>query len=102
LAAYQHLLTTNPNDVEANSALAFIYAQQGRLDEAIQANQLVLQQSPQDYDSLKNLAILYQQKGQLREALDSARQAQAVAPESETTNWEKFIADLENQLANAG
>ncbi len=100
--AYQHLLKTGPNDVEANSALAFIYAQQGHLDEAIQANQAVLQQLPDDYDSWKNLAILYQQKGQLRESLDAAKKAQAVAPESEAANWEKFIADLENQLANAG
>jgi tetratricopeptide (TPR) repeat protein len=102
LQIYQRLLQSNPNDVEANSALAFIYAQQGRLDEAIQANQSVLQQSPDDYDSLKNLAILYQQKGQLQEALTAARQAQSVAPESEAANWEKFIADLENQLAKAG
>lgn len=102
LPVYQQLLQAAPNDVEVNSALAFIYARQGRLDEAIQANQAVLQQSPQDYDSLKNLAILYQQKGQLREALDAAKQAQAVAPPAEAASWEKVIADLENQLSQAG
>ncbi|NJN94730.1 MAG: tetratricopeptide repeat protein [Anaerolineales bacterium] len=46
LPLYQRLLQTNPGDLEANSALAYVYAQQGRLDEAIQANQLVLQQNP--------------------------------------------------------
>jgi tetratricopeptide (TPR) repeat protein len=102
LPLYQRLLQTNPNDIEANSALAFIYAQQGRVDEAIQANQQVLQQKPDDYDSLKNLAILYQQKGQLQEALIAAKQAQAVAPAAEAANWEKFISDIENRLANAG
>ncbi len=99
---YQRLLQNNPNDVEANSGLAFIYAQQGRLDEAIQANQTVLQQKPNDYDSLKNLAILYQQKGQLQEALNAANQAKSVAPASEAANWDKFISDIENQLAKAG
>ncbi|MCK6626354.1 MAG: tetratricopeptide repeat protein [Anaerolineae bacterium] len=102
LPYYQRILQTNPGDVEANSALAYIYAQQGRLDEAIQANQLVLQQKPNDYDSLKNLAILYQQKEQWQEALNAAKQAQTVAPESEATNWEQFISDIENRLANAG
>jgi tetratricopeptide (TPR) repeat protein len=102
LQLYQRLLQINPNDVEANSALAFIYAQQGRLDEAIQANQLVLQQKPEDYDSLKNLAILYQQKGQLPEALTAARQAETVAPASEAANWQKFISDIEDQIAKAG
>jgi tetratricopeptide (TPR) repeat protein len=99
---YLQLLQTNPNDLEANSGLAFIYAQQGRLDEAIQANQIVLQQKPNDYDSLKNLAILFQQKGQLQEALNMAKQAQGVAPAAEAANWDKFISDIENQLAKAG
>jgi tetratricopeptide (TPR) repeat protein len=102
LSLYQRILQTYPTDIESNSALAFIYAQQGHLDEAVQANQLVLQQKPDDYDSLKNLAILYQQKGQLQDALNAAKQAQAVAPTSEADNWEKFISDLENSLAKAG
>jgi tetratricopeptide (TPR) repeat protein len=102
LSLYQRLLQIYPNDIEANSALAFIYAQQGRVDEAIQANQQVLQQKPEDYDSLKNLAILYQQKGQLQEALNAAKQAQTVAPATEAANWEKFISDIETRLANAG
>lgn len=102
LEAYQALLQLNPNDVEAHSALAFIYAQQGRPAEAIQHNQMVLQQRPNDYDSLKNLAILYQQQGQWQEALQAAQQAQAVAPATETSNWEQFIIDLENQKNTPG
>ncbi|MFN8455102.1 MAG: tetratricopeptide repeat protein [Anaerolineae bacterium] len=101
-AVYQRLLQSNPSDVEANSGLAFIYAQQGRVDEAIQANQIVLQQKPNDYDSLKNLAILYQQKGQLQDALNAAKQAKSVAPASEAANWDKFISDIEGQLAKTG
>jgi tetratricopeptide (TPR) repeat protein len=85
--------------VEAHSGLAFIYAQQGHLDEAIQHNQLVLQQLPNDYDSLKNLAILYQQKERFPEAVEVAQQAQQAAPDAEKATWDKFISDLQSQLA---
>jgi len=99
LPIYQFLLEQNPNDIEAHSGLAFIYAQQGRLDEAIQHNQLVLQQLPNDYDSLKNLAILYQQKARLPEAVEAAQQAQQAAPDAEKATWDKFISDLQSELA---
>jgi len=96
---YESLVESNAADVESHSALAFIYAQLGRLDEAIQHNHTVLQHLPNDYDSLKNLAILYKQNGQLQEALTFAQQAQTAAPESEKSNWNQFIADVENQIA---
>jgi tetratricopeptide (TPR) repeat protein len=92
----------NPNDIEAHSALAYIYAQQGRLPEAIQENQLVLQQKPNDYDSLKNMAVIYQQMEQWQEALTFAQQALAVAPEAEQPAWQQFITDVENRLASSG
>ncbi|MBN1993498.1 MAG: tetratricopeptide repeat protein [Anaerolineae bacterium] len=98
LPLYLMLVQNNSNDVEAHSALAFIHARQGRLQEAIQENQLVLQQLPNDYDSLKNLAVLYQQLGQWPEALRFAQQAQTVAPESDQPSWQQFIADIESQM----
>ncbi|MBN1221223.1 MAG: tetratricopeptide repeat protein [Anaerolineae bacterium] len=101
LPLYQSLVQLNPQDVEAHSALAFIYARQGRLPEALQENQRVLEQIPNDYDTLKNMAVLYQQLGQWPEALDYARQAQAVAPETEQPSWQQFIADVESQLNGA-
>jgi tetratricopeptide (TPR) repeat protein len=101
LPLYEYVVQQAPN-VQTSSALAFIYAQQGRLPEAIEQNQLVLQQLPGDYDSLKNLALLYRQTGQLQESLSSAQQAREVAPEADRASWEPFIADLETQLADAG
>jgi tetratricopeptide (TPR) repeat protein len=98
LPLYQALMQTNPNDVEAHSALAYIYAQQGRLEEAVLENQRVLEQSPANYDSLKNIAVLYQQMQRWQDALDYARQAQAVAPESDAQNWITFIQNIEQQL----
>jgi tetratricopeptide (TPR) repeat protein len=101
LPLYEYVVQQAPN-VQTSSALAFIYAQQGRLPEAIEQNQLVLQQLPGDYDSLKNLALLYRQTGQLQESLSSAQQAREVAPEADRASWDPFIADLETQLADAG
>ena len=98
---YEAILQST-SDVEAHSALAFIYARQGNLDRAIEQNQLVLQQIPNDYDSLKNLAIIYRDKAEFQQALDFARQAQTAAPEGEAASWDQFIAEIENQLANAG
>ena len=97
LPNYQRLLGNNPNDVEANSAMAFIYARQGNPNEAIQHNQAVLAQSPNDYDTLKNLAILYQQTQQWPEALDVAQKAEAAAPEAEKESWTQFIANIQAQ-----
>lgn len=101
LPLYEFAAQRQPN-AQINSALAFIYAQQGRLPDAIQQNQLVLQQLPNDYDSLKNLALLYQQTGQLQESLTAAQQAREIAPETDRPSWEPFIANLEAQLAATG
>jgi tetratricopeptide (TPR) repeat protein len=92
--------TTTP-DIETFSALGYIYAQQGNLDEAIRYNQLVIDNAPNDYDSLKNLALLHQQKGEFQEALSAAKRAKEMAPEAEAASWDQFITQLETQLADA-
>jgi tetratricopeptide (TPR) repeat protein len=95
---YLQILEKRPNDVEANSALAFIYAQQGRLGDAILHNQKVLENRPDDYDSLKNLAILHQQMGQAQQAIGFAQRAEQAAPEAERASWAPFIQNLQNQI----
>jgi tetratricopeptide (TPR) repeat protein/cyclophilin family peptidyl-prolyl cis-trans isomerase len=78
----------------AHSALAYIYAKLGQLDEAITENLVVLDLMPNDYNSYKNLAILYQQKGDLNKAQTSAEQALTLAPEGERPALEDYIAQL--------
>jgi tetratricopeptide (TPR) repeat protein len=95
---YQQLIENNPDDVESHSALAYIFARQGRVDDAITHNRAVLERSPNDYDSLKNLAILYQQSQRLPEALEAANNALTAAPEGEQASWSQFIANLEAQM----
>jgi tetratricopeptide (TPR) repeat protein len=98
LPLYQLIVENYPRDVEAHSALAFIYAQQERYDEAIEENQLVLELLPDDYDSWKNLAVLYHRQERWSEALEAAQQARSLAPSADLGSWDQFIAGLESQL----
>lgn len=98
---FQRVLALQPNNVQAHSALAYVYAQQGRLAEAIQENQAVVQLLPNDYDSHKNLAILYQQAGDLAQALASAQRAAELAPEADKASWETVLSNLEQELARS-
>jgi tetratricopeptide (TPR) repeat protein len=95
--AYGRALALNPDLVVGHSALAYIYAQQGRLEEAEQENRLVLAAIPDDYATLKNLAIIYRQLDRYEDSLLYARQAleapQALPQEQEQLRT--FIAELE-------
>jgi tetratricopeptide (TPR) repeat protein len=98
--AYNRALSLNPNLIVAHSALAFVYAQQGRLEEAEQENQIVLAAIPGDYATLKNLAIISRQLGRYEESLSYARQAlesPRAVPE-EKTQLEMFIAEIQSLL----
>jgi tetratricopeptide (TPR) repeat protein/O-antigen ligase len=98
--AYNRALSLNPDLVIAHSALAYIYAQQGRLEEAEQENQIVLAALPDDYATLKNLAIISRQLGRLEESLSYARRALAapgVLPD-EKPQVEMFVAEVEALL----
>ncbi|MEM7345414.1 MAG: tetratricopeptide repeat protein, partial [Chloroflexota bacterium] len=99
LPYYEIAIQQNPNDFESYSALAYIYSQQGRIVEAIEANLTVLRLVPNDYDSSKNLAILYQQNQQLPEALSWARTSRDLSPEADIPQWDALIASLESQVA---
>jgi tetratricopeptide (TPR) repeat protein len=96
-AAYKRALGLDPNLVVAHSALAYIYAQQGRLQEAEAENQIVLAAVPGDYATLKNLAIIYRQLGRLDDSLDHARAAleSPFATEEEKNQLEMFIREVE-------
>jgi tetratricopeptide (TPR) repeat protein len=95
--AYKRALALDPNLVVAHSALAYIYAQQGRLQEAEAENQIVLAAVPGDYATLKNLAIIYRQLGRLDDSLDYAQSAleSPYATEEEKTQLEMFIREIE-------
>ncbi|MBN1583659.1 MAG: O-antigen ligase family protein [Anaerolineae bacterium] len=97
-AAYDKALGLDPNSVVAHSALAYIYAQQGRLQEAERANQIVLAAIPGDFATLKNLAIIYRQLARYDDAIAYAQQASESpsATQEDKTQLQVFINEIQN------
>ncbi|MCC7353037.1 MAG: tetratricopeptide repeat protein, partial [Anaerolineae bacterium] len=95
---YKKALALNPRLLQARSALALVYTQQGKLAEAIAENLEVLRGAPNDLQTHRNLALLYQQAGQFSEALAQARIARDLTPEKERGPLDQLIADLEKQM----
>jgi len=93
-ANFSQVLSLDPSNAQAHSALAYVYAKQGRIDEAIAENLTVVNLAPTDYNSHKNLAILYQQKGDLATALSEAEQALELAPTTEMTTLQTYVDQL--------
>jgi tetratricopeptide (TPR) repeat protein len=99
---YQELIAIRPDSLEGYSTLAYIYAQQGKLAEAIQANQTVLKLSPNDpntWNTYKNLAVLYAQSGDLAAAINSAQIAASTAPSDTKTQLLTYISQLRAEIA---
>jgi len=95
--AYRKALALDSDLLMAHSALAYVYAQLGRLEEAERENQLVLAAVPGDLATLKNLAIIYRQLKMYNEAIDYAQQALA-SPQSsdeERTQLRLFINEVQ-------
>ena len=92
--SYQQVIELEPSNALAHSALAYVYARQGRLEEAVFENLQVLELLPNDYNSLKNLAILYQQVEDIPKAIEAAELALPLAPEAEQEALEAFLEQL--------
>ncbi len=98
---YLQVLDLDGSNTIAHSALAYVYARQGRLEEAVAENLNVLSLLPNDYSSYKNLAILYQQLGEIDKAIDSTERALEVAPEEDKEILRNFLDQLK-QLQGGG
>ncbi|MGD9316713.1 MAG: peptidylprolyl isomerase, partial [Anaerolineae bacterium] len=97
---YVQLLDLDAGNPIVHSALAYIYARQGRIDEAISENLAVLDLTPNDYNSLKNLAILYREKGDIEAAISVSEQALALAPEQDRAALETYLEQLRTQTTS--
>jgi len=84
METYQAVLRADNNNAEAHSTLGYIYAQLGRLEEAIQENREVVRLVPTDLNSWRNLAILYQQVGRIDDAITAVQNALRLAPNDAT------------------
>ena len=95
--AYHQVLELDPDNLQAHSALAFAYARQGKVDEAIAENLAVIGLVPDDYNSHKNLALLYEQQGKLARAIAEAELAIATAPENEQEALALYLEQLKQR-----
>ena len=95
-------LKMEPKDLAIRSALASIYLQQKKYDDAITEYTRITADHPADAAALNNLAWVYQQKGDLGKARGLAEQANAVAPRvpqiDDTLGW-ILLAQGETQKA---
>jgi len=96
--AYQRALAVDPDSIAAHSALSYIYAQQGKLEQAEAENLIVLQSVPDDLATLKNLAIIYRQLGQYEDALEYAQRA-IRSPQAEAGDKQQLEAFIEELSA---
>ena len=96
--AYQRALAVDPDSIAAHSALSYIYAQQGKLEQAEAENLIVLQSVPDDLATLKNLAIIYRQLGQYENALEYAQRA-IQSPQAEAADKQQLEAFIEELRA---
>ncbi|MDD5675054.1 MAG: tetratricopeptide repeat protein [Chitinivibrionales bacterium] len=92
-------LEAKPRHIKALNMLAFVYAKQGKLDEAISAYQrLFAFRNQLDPLSLcnahKNLAVLYEQTGDHYTALDEAKIAVVLAPDYAKGAYQAYVDQL--------
>jgi len=88
---FRQVVALDPNNARAHSGLAFVYAKQGKVDQAITENLAVLDLLGDDYGTFKNLAVLYQQKEEIAKAVAAAEQALALAPEEDAQEIQAFL-----------
>jgi cyclophilin family peptidyl-prolyl cis-trans isomerase/predicted TPR repeat methyltransferase len=90
---FQKLVELEPENAEAHAALAYVFYQQGRFDEAIIETEAILELVPDYYASYANLAILYQETNQIEDAISAAEKSIELAPEQEQAGIKSFFVE---------
>jgi tetratricopeptide (TPR) repeat protein len=100
--AYEKAVAIQPELTQAQGVLAYIYAQQGKITEAIQISLDLIKKSPSDpniWNTHKNLALLYAQSGDFPSAIEQAQIAATGAPSDTRAQLQTYIAQLRAQMA---
>ena len=95
IEAYEQAVTTNPGSPQALTALANLYLQAGRLEDALQSFEATAQLSPENYAVHQQLAMIYWQLKRYDEALAAANQALSLAPEGARESLQQLVAQIE-------
>lgn len=92
---FSQAVKLDPTNAGAYSALGFIYHEQGRLNDAVTANEKVAQLQPNDINTRRNLAILYRDTGNKTKALEEAKFALNLAPNDQKPALASLVSELE-------
>ena len=82
--AYRDALEKDPNYADALHALAMAYANQEKMDEAIEIAKRLILVTPDDELAHTSLSIFYQRKGMIPEA-------EEVAAKARTLGWKRQL-----------
>lgn len=100
---YEAALRINPDIVDALTNLAFVYAQQGRWEEAIEKFERITSLLPEDGLSHFNLSVAYAARKRFRDELIVLKKAIELEPQHPQVDaWRKRLSDLESVLAPEG
>lgn len=94
-SSFSDAIRLDPTNAGAYSALGFIYHEQGRLADAVTANEKVAELQPNDINTRRNLAILYRDTGNRSKALEEAKFALNLAPNDQKPALASLISELE-------
>ncbi|NNF00668.1 MAG: hypothetical protein HKN25_16755 [Pyrinomonadaceae bacterium] len=90
--AAKDALELDPNCAEAMAALALIYANQDRQNDAFDLMQRSIEIKPNDAHSLHRISWMYANKGNMKKAIEEMRLAQKLDPQSAYLN--QFLAEM--------
>ena len=93
-AAYIRALELNPKLTEAYSNLGYVYSQMGNTEAALEVYEEAAETNPGNYLNHQNLAVVYYQVGRIEDAIRAANLALQLAPDSQKSAIESFLAQL--------
>ncbi|MEO6830254.1 MAG: tetratricopeptide repeat protein, partial [Acidobacteriaceae bacterium] len=102
IAAYQHALNIQPDNLDAQRALAEDYLSDNQLDAALKIYQGVTTQDPEDVHSFLRLAELERTQGQFKKAEAALQHARTLDPDSIEVHYnEAMLAEAQGHLNKA-
>ncbi len=94
---YQHLLSFNPNDLNALNNLGLLLGEMKRYDQAEAMLQRVMSQAPTYVNAYINLAVVLHDQQKFEEAVSYCEKARRIAPDNK-----KLLNTLVSSLTGAG
>jgi cyclophilin family peptidyl-prolyl cis-trans isomerase len=90
---FKQIVELDAENIQAHSALAYIYFQQGQYDDALAETEIMLEIAPDDFANYANMAVIYQEKGDMDEAVAAAEKSVELAPEAERMAVKDFFIE---------